>query len=117
MTESSLKERASIGERWSKRCGFAVVAGLVIEVCLAIAYREHKTWIENWAPVIGDILVALGVYGEIHFAGIVKKAEDELRRISEEKVAAANERAANAELELGKLQTEVAPRVVNKAPL
>jgi hypothetical protein len=102
--EKSLTDRASINESWSKKAGWVVVAGLVMEVCLTAAFREHKYWFENWGPVLADVLVALGVYGEIHFAGKVSQAEEELRRISDEKVSKANERAAAAELAAEKLK-------------
>jgi hypothetical protein len=113
MSDTDIQPKSGIAtnENRSKICGWAVFAGLVIEVALAAAYRGHATLIENWAPVFADMLVALGVYGEIHFAGRVSKAEEKLRRKSEEKVATANERASAAD-EKAATATENATRAM-----
>src|SRR5579864_8354720 len=107
-TESQPEAGIALNENLSKYCGWAVVAGLVIEVALAVIYRGHTSWIENWAPVFADALIALGVFGEIHFAGKVSKSEDELRRISDEKVAEALARAASSEERAASLEKEAA---------
>lgn len=102
--DNQLQISVSVNEKLSKYCGWAVVAGLLIEVCLAWEYRGHATWMENWGPIFADALIALGVFGEIHFAGRVSKSEKELQRISDEKVADANARAAEAQLETARLR-------------
>jgi hypothetical protein len=115
--EKNLKDRVSVDERRSKVCGWVVVAGLVIEVCLAVAFQEHKDWIENWGPAIADILVALGVYGEIHFSGKVSAADEELRREADEKVSEANEHAAEATERAAALEREAAHARVEQEKL
>ena len=64
--------------------------------------------------MLADSLVAIGVIGEIYFSSRVSKAEELLRRKSDEKIADANERAAKANLELAKLQVQLAPRALTK---
>jgi hypothetical protein len=96
-TDAHLLKEESANEDRAKRSGWAVVFGLGIEVVLAIIYRDHSSWIENWAPVAADALVTLGVFGEIHFAGVARRSGEEIRNRSNERVAAANERAAIAE--------------------
>jgi len=103
--DNQLQISVSVNENFSKYCGWTVVAGLLIEVCLAWKYRGHATWMENWGPIFADALIALGVFGEIYFAGRVSKSEKALRRISDEKVAEANARAAEAQLETARLRT------------
>jgi hypothetical protein len=78
--------------------GWAVVAGLVLEIVLATAKSLGYDWpnVENWGAVAADSLIALGVYAEIHFGRKASRGNVELRRRSDEKVAAANERAAQA---------------------
>ena len=92
--------------------GAVVVFGLIIEVVLAVEYPEHTEWMANWASVLADFFVAVGVFGEIYFAKRGGKAQELLRLESNEKVAEANSKAADAEnrasdaiLELVKFRT------------
>ena len=95
-TDSQLNDRITVNKRLSKFCGWAVIAGLVIEIILASVYRVHHSLVENWGPVFATVLIALGVFGEIHFSGKINESEEKLRRLSEEKVSAANAEAARA---------------------
>ena len=81
---------------WSKRCGWAVVLGLAIEVAIAIVYQEHVSWLQNWLPVAADILVALGVWGEIHFADKVSRQEEAMRLDAAKQIAEAQRQAAES---------------------
>jgi hypothetical protein len=98
-TDGQIKDNIDRDEKRSKYCGWAVVIGLVIEIFLAadFAVEGNSTFIENWGPVFADALVALGVWGEIFFAGRVSQGEAELRLRSDEKVTDAMNRAAAAE--------------------
>lgn len=115
-TNAELREEISHNETRSEFGAWAIVVGLVIEVILAIAFRSDKSFIENWAPVLADCLIALGVYCEIHFGRKVKTAAEELQRLSDEKIAEtearaseANQKAQEASLELAKFR---APRIL-----
>jgi hypothetical protein len=94
--KNTLEEKIGFNERLSTYGGWAVLAGLVIEVVLSVVYRDHESVIENWGPVFATSLIAIGVWAEIHFAGRVSRTEEELRRQSEERVAEANARTAEA---------------------
>jgi hypothetical protein len=115
-TDSQLEAGVIVDENRSKRCGWVVVAGLVLEVILTAVFPAHEAaeanrylwFIETWGAVFADALVALGVYGEIFFAGRVRKSEDELRRRSNDRVAEAIERAAAFEKEAAELRKRAA---------
>lgn len=77
---------------------------------------------ERWAPLIADVLVFWGVFLEVNAGRKSGDARAELQRRSEEKAAEfnllaarANERAKHAEMELVKLQAQLAPRELTKA--
>ena len=105
-----LKIQIATDEHRSHLCGGAVVVGLIVEVFLAALFPEDSSLARHWAPVFANALVALGVYGEIHFAGRVSKSEERLREIAERDVANANARAAEAELAAARLQAQFAWR-------
>ncbi|MGB7367420.1 MAG: hypothetical protein WA926_00585 [Methylovirgula sp.] len=116
-SDERLRVEQSRNESLGQLCGAAVIVGLLIEVGVAIAFRAQRSFIENWAPVGANALIALGVFGEILFDRRALKASATLQRISDEKVAKANERAAvslkgaaTARLELKKLSS---PREFN----
>jgi len=107
-TESQLESGIAFNEQLSKFSGRAVLAGLGIEIVLASAYHAHASFVENWGPVFATALIALGVFGEIHFAGKVSKSEERLRQISDEKVAEATDNAAKAHERAAVLEKEAA---------
>lgn len=77
-----------------------IVVALVIEALLALTFPAGKTAVENWAPFVANIMIALGVYGEIYFSGKAARAQKRLQSISDEKLANALNRASKAEREL-----------------
>jgi hypothetical protein len=97
-TDDQLRSEIEANESRGEWGAWAVVAGLVIEIVLAAAKSlgyEHPG-VENWGSVAADCLIALGVYSEIHFARRASRGNVELRRRSDERVAEANARAAEA---------------------
>jgi hypothetical protein len=124
MSSEMLKKSEERYERWALLAGAIVILGLVIEVGLAVIYPHGKTALEIWSPVVADVLVVTGVFGEIFFARKAKSISEELQRQSEEKVgesvaraaeankraAEADERAANAERDTEKLRAVTAWR-------
>jgi hypothetical protein len=108
-----LRDDVERNESRSKWAAWVLVAGLVVEVALAFNFSEGKTPLENWSPVLADIMVALGVFGEIHFSGKAARAQKALQSISDGKLAEALDRASKAETALTKLQT---PRQLLLAP-
>jgi hypothetical protein len=82
----------------------AVVAGLVIEAVLAIAFPNGTTALENWTPIVADSLVALGVYAEIHFSGKAARAHKRLQEIIDQSLTEALRQAAAATAKATELQ-------------
>ena len=87
-------ERNEARSHWA---GGVLVAGLLIEVILALHFSERKAPLANWSPVLADILVAAGVYGEIHFSGKAARAQKALQAITDSRLTEALDRAAKAE--------------------
>ena len=99
-TDDQIKSEIEDNESRAEWGAWAVVAGLVIEIVLALSVSlgMDKKWLENWGTVFADCLIVLGVYCEIHFGRKASAGNVELRRRSEQKVAEANSRAAEAQL-------------------
>lgn len=126
MDEDEQQLRTTI-ENYTKRgdrSAFLVIAALVFEAGLAWWFSAGRPFVETCLLVAVDLTIAVGVYGEIHFANAAKAAVAELQRISDERVAAANassaqanerastlnERATRLELELEQLRRNQLPR-------
>jgi hypothetical protein len=95
-----LRDDVERNETRSHWAAWVIVFGLLIEVAVALAHPAGKTVLENWAPVVTNFMIALGVYGEIHFSGKASRAQKRLQSISDEKLADALNRASRAEQEL-----------------
>ncbi len=104
-SDSELKKEIETFEGRAESAAWLIVFGLVIEVVLAVVFREHKSLIETWAPVTATTLVLMGVYGEIHLGRKVSAGHTKLRTRGEQRLAEALTRAANAEEELIKFRT------------
>jgi hypothetical protein len=103
----------------AEKGAWLIILGLAVEFCVATWFAVviwfslapapapgTGTWlIQTWAPSISNCLIALGVWLEIHFG---RKATEGRKT----QLTAANERAANAELELIKFK---APRRLTSA--
>jgi len=111
--EESLLTSASRFETSAKLCGGLVVLGILLEALLALYFSDQKDTLRNFGPVFADLLVAGGVWGELHFGGKRSKSEERLREISNEKVAAANARAAEAMERTAELQKLTAWRHID----
>ena len=94
--DDELREAVSKNEAWAEWGGAAVVVGLIVEVVLTSAYRHGASFIEAWGPVFADALIALGVAAEILFARKARAKAESLQHRSDEKIAEANARAAEA---------------------
>lgn len=91
-------ERAELScERWTWGCGAFVVLGLAFEVALATANQPYGSPWEHWGSVGADVLVTLGVAGEIIFSSLGFVRARRLQHL-------ANERAEKAEHETEKLR-------------
>lgn len=101
MNEKAIgKPQKSLDESLEEWGGRLVVFGLLIEVVLAISFHGTEPWYEKWPLVAANVLIAIGVWIEIHFGG---KARAEANA----RTAEANARAAEAELETERLKKQV----------
>lgn len=98
--EEKLRDDIERNESRAHWAAWVIVVALIIEVVLALVFPAGRTAIENWAPVVADIMIALGIYGEIRFSGKASRAQKALQSISDAKLADALNRAARAELAL-----------------
>jgi hypothetical protein len=98
-------------EAWSERI---LLAGLFLEITLLLAFSKNDPWYETASLVFANILVFAGCLGEAIWGGAAKADAEELQRLSEERVSAANERAAKADLARVELETKLLPRELNQ---
>ena len=115
--DDKLREAVSKDETRAEWGGAAVVFGLGVEVALTAAYRHGESAVEVWAPSFATALVTLGVAAEILFARKARAKSEVLHRRSQEKVAEAEARAAEAIQKAEeerharvKLEAKIAPR-------
>ena len=104
--------------RWSAG---AIVAGLIGEVLVLLWFSAEKSLVETTLLIATNLTIAAGVLGEDYFAHKVGEAASELQGISDEKIAAAevqaaeaNARAVEAALQLEKLRAQLGPRVIER---
>jgi hypothetical protein len=88
-------ERIETFENWADFAAWMVVVGVIVEAVLAAGVSD-RPFVIKWGPTASDIMVALGVAGEILFTRRARTISSELQTESNEKIAAANERAATA---------------------
>jgi hypothetical protein len=104
-------------ERWAWFGGGLVIVGVAAEVAIAAIHPPYDSFLEQWGSSLANSLVAIGVAFEIIFSRMAGLRQNELKRRSDERVAAANARAEEANqkaqeaaLELAKLTT---PRAIS----
>jgi hypothetical protein len=112
-----------------------VVIGVGGEFSIAARHFPNNSWIGWWGPAYADLLVAIGVAGEVFASVIAHLCQSELTRRTNEKLAEtsallgstmkyavqisarsaeAQERAAKAELETEQLKKRMAKRILTK---
>ena len=95
--EDKLRQDIARDEKFARGGEYAVIVGLFTEVVIAIRFNQGNSVVERWGPVFGEGLVVIGVATEILFANLARLKANGLQRLSDEKVASANERAAQAQ--------------------
>src|SRR5579864_1806473 len=100
ITDHQLKDVVERNEARATYSGYVLVVGLLIEVALALNFKTGYPAVDGFAPALADILVVLGVYGEIRFAGKAARAQKTLQSRTDQKLTEALDRAAKAEKEL-----------------
>jgi hypothetical protein len=106
-TDQNLKDAIAANEKKALWGAAAVIFGLVLEVIFAAAFHEPpETLLNHWGPVAADAIVALGVAAEVLFGRKSRIDSEELTRRSEERLAEATVRAAEAQRETERLRAE-----------
>lgn len=115
MKASEPELEGSIGscERWEWFGGGLVVVGVIAEVVIAVIHPPYDSFWEQWGSSLANSLVAIGVALEIKFGQMAGIRQNEIKRRSDEKVAEANARAAEAELRTETLRGELAWRRIS----
>ncbi|MDQ2946097.1 MAG: hypothetical protein M3Y27_09170 [Acidobacteriota bacterium] len=91
----TLDKRVKRRQFWSEAFAWLVGGGLLIEYGQEI-FDCFVNWYAPSLPLIGGVLVTLGVFGEVWFSRLALNASDELQKRADSDVAQANERAAHA---------------------
>lgn len=94
--DSELEKSIESCERWEWFGGGLVVVGVMAEVAIAIIHPPYDSFLEKWGSSLANSLVAIGVALEIKLGQMAGLRQSELKRRSDEKVAAANVRAEEA---------------------
>jgi hypothetical protein len=112
-TDNQLRDAISKYESRAQLGAVAVVAGLLLEAILAYIFPVGPSPIENWGPVVGDVLIALGVIAEIYFAHKASAQHHELQRRTDRYLAEANARTETERLARVRIEKELAPRYLS----
>jgi hypothetical protein len=108
--KSDPNRRLEILERWSGRATLLILAGILVDIL--VASLSSKSKVEFLAAISANSLIGLGLVIEYFVIARTIVASGEAKRLSDEKIAAANARAAEAQLELAKLEKKITPRVI-----
>ncbi len=100
--EETLRRTISRSEKIAHWGGLAVIAGLALETILVCL--EQRPWCEKAPPIIADVLIALGVFAELHFGRTASDAREALQLDAEERVANANLLAQEARERAAKIE-------------
>lgn len=87
-------------ERWSARATLAILLGIVVEIG-SLFWFQHEP-IERLVGIIANALIGIGLVVEYIAILTAIVASGDANRESDEKVAEASKRAAEAELELAR---------------
>jgi hypothetical protein len=95
-SDPELEKSIESCERWAWFGGGLVIVGVAAEVAIAAIHPPYDSFLEQWGSSLANSLVAIGVAFEIIFSRIAGLRQNELKRRSDERVAAANARAEEA---------------------
>jgi hypothetical protein len=107
-SDDELEFSGDVCETWTWICGGAVVAAVFAEAAIAWSHPSYDSAWERWGSVVANMLVALGVAGEVVFAMMAFRRDKELKRRSDEKVAEANARSSESNRLAVEAQTALA---------
>jgi hypothetical protein len=101
--------------------GAVVVVAVIVELGIAILHPPYDSSLQKWGSSATDAFIAIGIVGEVFFGMVQTRLQTEIRRRSDEKVAEAtaraaeaNERASQADLARTELEAQLSPRMLNQ---
>jgi hypothetical protein len=104
---------------WADRVALLIVLGLAIDIAAVFIFQRPFLW-EGALAVVANLLIALGVWGELWFARRAREAGDAIVAEAKARAATANERTAELELTLEnerlarvRIERELAPRYLS----
>jgi hypothetical protein len=96
-TDNEIKDLIEFNERIALFCAICVVAGVLTEFIFAAWFDSPpKTELNHWGPAIADLVVGIGVAGEVFFGRLARLGSEELTRRSDERLSSANKTAGEA---------------------
>ena len=95
-TDNTIDQASAACERWEWHCAAAVVLAVVGEIALAIIHPSYDSPWNRWGTSLADIVIALGIVGEVLFGRLDGRYQTELRKRSNDKLGKANKLAAEA---------------------
>jgi hypothetical protein len=113
-SDDALDRSSDACEYWSWYSGGLVVVGLIAEVIISLSHPSYDSVLERWGSTLSNALVFIGVAGEIQFSRMGFRRDHEIKRRSDGKVAAANDRAAKADLARAELEAKLLPRMLSQ---
>jgi hypothetical protein len=93
--DNDLKSISDFNSRLADRLALLILAGLTVDI--AAVFVLGKSWLEYILTIGANALIFFGVWGELYFAKRAREADDG-------RVAEANARAAEAQLETERLR-------------
>jgi hypothetical protein len=90
---SALRLAFEVNNDWFEYSTIVVLAGLVFELVMLLAFHKTGSWREKVVLIAGTLIIAIGVAGEWHFGSKSSTTALRLQAISDEKVAALNTRS------------------------
>lgn len=105
-TENQLDGASLSCERWEWGCAGLVAIAVAAEFVIAWIHPSYSSSLERWGSAWADLAVLFGILGEVFFSRRDSKIQTELRKRSNDKLGAAEERAAKLEIEAAQLRLQ-----------
>jgi hypothetical protein len=99
-----LQSKYEFHSAWADRIAFLIVVGLTVDI--AAVFILEKSLLEAALAIVANVLIILGVWGELWFARRAREAGDGMVAEANARTAEANQKAQEAILELARLRAK-----------